>query len=400
MKRAYAAKENIGRVNELLKVKFGLKGKIALAVIVTSIVSSPISHIINLQMAKFNFFNGVVATYATTLVNLIVTTIVMLLLSKYLILKYIRLLLTKIDEIASQGGDLTQRIEIKSGDELQALGSATNRLIESIANIVREIDQSADGVSTSAEQISASTQQVAAGSQEQSSQTVELNKMINDWAENAVENASNISQVQSTLSLSEDVANKGRVITNQAGEGMDDINDAVNELIKHIKKIETNSKTIEDIADQTNMLALNAAIEAARAGEHGRGFAVVAEQVQKLAEETNNVTKENANFIEQIKDKSNDTLLKIDKGSEQSSKAVQSFIELADGVQEVIQSMKEISQKNKEQAEEISDAKEMVESISSISEEFTATCEETANASQSLTKMAKDMQQLVKKFKT
>jgi methyl-accepting chemotaxis protein len=69
-------------------------------------------------------------------------------------------------------------------------------------------------------------------------------------------------------------------------EGEIAVSENLNSLTANAEDIKNILNIISDISDKTNLLALNAAIEAARAGEHGRGFAVVADEVRKLAEST------------------------------------------------------------------------------------------------------------------
>lgn len=89
--------------------------------------------------------------------------------------------------------------------------------------------------------------------------------------------------------------------------------EVVNGLTAASKQIESFSKVIDSVANQTKLLALNATIEAARVGEAGKGFAVVADEVKRLAQQTGEATRQIEQQIKAIAKASKETSVAIEK---------------------------------------------------------------------------------------
>ncbi|MFA9557688.1 methyl-accepting chemotaxis protein [Evansella sp. AB-rgal1] len=353
-------------------------------------------------------------------------------------INYVR---NELDILASNGGDLTQKINITSNDEIGQLAGATNKFIENVRDIVKNVMQSAEHSAASSEQLNASAEEIAQSSNQIASSIQEISdgaQKQNDLALNTLslveesmkhvdEGNRKVTQTLANAETSTTIAKQGEQAINDAIKQSDEMkrtvesaSKSVNTLGKHSREISGIITIITDIAAQTNLLALNAAIEAARAGEQGKGFAVVADEVRKLAEQSSNSAGQITSLIKNIQEETsttvelmNDNLHAVDlqvaligKGGESLEAIVKQaedteldakttkdiFDLLFSNIQNVLSSTQEISSIIQETAASSQE-------VAAGAEEQTATVEEITASSNELVKMAEALNEEVKKFK-
>lgn len=210
----------------------------------------------------------------------------------------------KIYDLVHNEGDLTQKLDVRSGDELELIAGNMNELLAYIRKIMIGISSGSmrlmsssrkmvDHLSSADESItdvSATMQEMSAAMEETTSSLNQITEAIDEIyssveriAGNADAGKVSSQEMESRASGANDAAAEGEKKANIETEKMAD---SLNEKIaksKSVEQIEILTSNIIEITEQTNLLALNASIEAARAGEAGRGFAVVADEIGKLA---------------------------------------------------------------------------------------------------------------------
>ncbi len=307
---------------------------------------------------------------------------------------------------AMASGDLTvpiptgtTLIERYHEDEFGTLAKSVNGIIlktqatvhayetaqKSLARLVGQTRSASDSIHSTSEEIANGNEDLSHRTSEQASSLEETAASMEEMTSIVKQSAYNAREANRQAAEARQVAEQGGAIVHDAVEAMQQIN-AASRQISDIVSV------IDEIAFQTNLLALNAAVEAARVGEQGRGFAVVASEVRNLAGRSSTAAKE-------IKALVQDTVRKVEDGTELVNKSGEQLTEIVSAVNRVADIVSDIAAAAQEQASGIEQVNKAVLQMDEITQQNAALVEEASAASQSMAQQAEDLQALVRRFK-
>ena len=293
--------------------------------------------------------------------------------------KPLKLVQESIYTIASGEADLTQQIDVKSNNEIGALGDGFNAFMEKLRTIIGGVKDSEEMLGdvnmglqqrieangNSIEAIIADLNDIGAHVQNQAdsvSQTVSaveeiskniesLEKMIETQSSGVVEASAaveemigNISSVNNSVGYMAQSFDALIQNTEAGIQRQNDVNQRIRNIEEQSKALQTANKTISDIAGQTNLLAMNAAIEAAHAGEAGKGFSVVADEIRKLSETSSAQSKTIREELKKIESSINDVV-------NVSQASTEAFVSVSNSINQTQQLVLQIKGAMEEQQE-------------------------------------------------
>lgn len=300
----------------------------------------------------------------------------------------IQTIVTDMDDILGQMAEGNFDIHSSCRDEyvgeFGSLLEAARKMNHEVNATLHDMKSSAEMVSAGSTNLAEASQALAEGATDQAASIEELQAMISD--------------ISTSLERTTDQANDARERATQCAHEVEKSHSEMEVMVDAMNKISETSQNIskiiveiEDIASQTNLLSLNAAIEAARAGEAGKGFAVVADQIRNLADQSAKSAVSTKQLIEESLDK-------IDAGSQIAVKTAESLMNVVGLMQAIAENSNDISDMVTREAESVKQADQGISRISDVVESNSATAEETSATSEELSAQAISMDEIVAKF--
>jgi methyl-accepting chemotaxis protein len=297
------------------------------------------------------------------------------------------------------GGDLSQRAEVATGDEVGRMTTALNQTVERMRGAIGTIAESSHGLAGAADRMRQVSQQVSATAEETSAQAATVATAAEQVSANIQTVASGSDEMGTSIIEIAKSANEAADVAASAVRMADDTNRTITQLGTSSQEITEVVRAITSIAEQTNLLALNATIEAARAGEAGKGFAVVAGEVKELAKQTAKATEDIIHRTGTIQTDSQKAIEAIAQITQIIDQIAATQTTIASAVEEQTVTTNEIGRSVGEAATGSLEIARNVSGVAEAAQDTTRCAVETQEAALELTRISSELTELVGHFR-
>jgi methyl-accepting chemotaxis protein len=315
--------------------------------------------------------------------------------------------------IASGKGDLRQRLDDSSNDEISDVARTFNQFLDGMKMMVGSLNEQAQELFNASNILRTAAKQTREGTERQDQETEQIASAVNQMSGTAEEVANLARETSEQAQDASGIIQQGRDIVTQSTDSIDKLAREIQVTTEVISTLEADSTNIgsvldviRGIAEQTNLLALNAAIEAARAGEQGRGFAVVADEVRTLASRTQSSTEEIQQMIEKLQGGVKNAVHAMEQGSqqlnislEQSSQTHEAMEKIADAMQEIHNMNGKISSAASAQSTTTDEINRNITQVSDISQNCAQNAAESESAANNLADSGDKIAKILSRFK-
>ena len=309
-------------------------------------------------------------------------------------------------------GDLTVKAEV-TADVLGAVADSFNLTIDSLRQIVQQVQVAAVQVnqgSTESEAFARRLSSDALSQAEELAVTVNSVQMMTASIKRVAESARESEEVARTASST---ALRGGEAVDRTVAGIQEIRETVTESTRKVKRLAESSQqisqivaVISQIASRTNLLALNASIEAARAGESGKGFAIVADEVRQLADRSAKALKEIEQIVLQIQSETSQVMAAMEQGTqqviqgtklaEQAKRSLDDIIHVSNRIDALVRS---ITSDTIEQRETSKAVTEVMQSVEIQAQSTSQEAQKVSSSLENLVVVARNLLTYVERFK-
>ncbi|MCG8107783.1 MAG: methyl-accepting chemotaxis protein [Candidatus Thiodiazotropha endolucinida] len=315
--------------------------------------------------------------------------------------------------IGAGDGDLTQRLPLAGGVELERLASGFNQFASETQSLVRQVADSSQQMNTFSAELAEVAQASKATADQQDEAMRQVATAMTEMTATVKSVAGSAASAATAAENADHQAKHGSQVVDQTLNAIETLSQGVEQASNDMKALEEETaqvgvvvSVIKGIAEQTNLLALNAAIEAARAGEMGRGFAVVADEVRTLASRTQSSTREINDIIERLQEGARSTAGMMEGRRDDAVDTLKQAAQAGTALEEITRVVADIRDMNveiasaAEEQEAVSlEIERNTASVGALSQQNKSSTSQTEATGLEMQAISKQISQLVGRFK-